>query len=96
MPPDPGATARERYDAGFAPLRRFLPYLWPAHAPELKARVLISLLLVLVAKGVQIGTTYLLSGAVQNALNMPSEIGKVHRKPTRRSIRAVDCRRQFQ
>lgn len=64
MPPDAEAVARERYDAGFAPLRRFLPYLWPAHAPELKTRVVISLVLVLVAKGVQIGTTYLLSGAV--------------------------------
>ena len=64
MASDPEGQGRERYDAGFAPLRRFLPYLWPRHAPDLRTRVVVSLLLVLVAKGVQIGTTYLLSGAV--------------------------------
>jgi len=36
----------------FAVLRRFLPYLWPAGAPGLKARVVLSLLLVLVSIGV--------------------------------------------
>ena len=34
-----------------SPLRRFLPYLWPAGEPLLKARVIIALLLVLAAKG---------------------------------------------
>ena len=34
-----------------SPLRRFLPYLWPAGEPLLKARVVIALLLVLAAKG---------------------------------------------
>ncbi len=36
---------------GFAPLRRFLPYLWPVDDPALRVRVVISLVLVLVAKG---------------------------------------------
>ncbi|WP_156680397.1 ABCB family ABC transporter ATP-binding protein/permease [Sphingomonas profundi] len=49
MPPDrPTATAMP--EQGFAILRRFVPYLWPADAPALKARVAVSLLLVLVAK----------------------------------------------
>src|ERR1700684_2729034 len=33
--------------AGFAALRRFLPYLWPKGETGLKARVVVSLLLVL-------------------------------------------------
>jgi ATP-binding cassette, subfamily B, heavy metal transporter len=37
--------------AGWAALRRFLPYLWPAGAPALRARVLVAVLLVFVAKG---------------------------------------------
>ena len=37
---------------GFAPLRRFLPYLWPRDDRVLRMRVVFSLLLVLVAKGV--------------------------------------------
>jgi len=36
---------------GFAPLRRFLPYLWPADDGALRVRVAVSLVLVLVAKG---------------------------------------------
>ena len=64
MATQPQAEPAERQEAGFAPLRRFLPYLWPAHAPDLKLRVVAALILVLVAKGVGIGTVYLLSGAV--------------------------------
>ncbi|TFI59409.1 ABC transporter ATP-binding protein/permease [Sphingomonas parva] len=37
--------------AGWSALRRFLPYLWPAGEPALRARVLIAVLLVFVAKG---------------------------------------------
>jgi ABC-type transport system involved in Fe-S cluster assembly fused permease/ATPase subunit len=36
--------------AGWAALRRFLPYLWPAGAPALRARVLLAVLLVFAAK----------------------------------------------
>ncbi len=38
-------------DPGFGPLRRFLPYLWPAGAPGLKARVVFAVILVFAAKG---------------------------------------------
>ena len=37
---------KERAEPSFAALRRFLPYLWPKGAPRLKARVVLSLLLV--------------------------------------------------
>ena len=37
-------------NAGWGTLRRFLPYLWPAGQPRLKARVIIAIILVLAAK----------------------------------------------
>ncbi|MBV9931665.1 MAG: metal ABC transporter permease, partial [Alphaproteobacteria bacterium] len=43
---NPDTTPR----AGWKALRRFLPYLWPAHAPALRARVIVAVLLVLAAK----------------------------------------------
>ncbi|MBS3962458.1 MAG: ABC transporter ATP-binding protein/permease [Sandarakinorhabdus sp.] len=54
MSPPSGHTAPEaaQGDADFATLKRFLPYLWPAGRPLLKARVVTALLLVLVAKAV--------------------------------------------
>ncbi|HEY0148167.1 MAG TPA: ABC transporter ATP-binding protein/permease [Allosphingosinicella sp.] len=36
---------------GWGALRRFLPYLWPADAPALRARVIVAVILVFVAKG---------------------------------------------
>ncbi|MBU3077083.1 ABCB family ABC transporter ATP-binding protein/permease [Sphingomonas quercus] len=54
MPPahstTPAPAPRPR--AGFAALRRFLPYLWPADAPALRARVVIALMLVIGAKAI--------------------------------------------
>ena len=45
MPPDEtNETARP--EAGWRALTRFLPYLWPAGHPKLKARVILALLLV--------------------------------------------------
>lgn len=40
-------------------LRRFLPYLWPAGRPDLKTRIICALILVLIAKGVMIGMSFL-------------------------------------
>ena len=55
----------------FATLRRFLPYLWPAGMPGLKARIVGALLLVLLSKVVQVyGAAYALKAAVDSmALN---------------------------
>ena len=50
MPPD-RPTSLANPENGLATLRRFLPYLWPADRPGLRARVVIALLLVLAAKG---------------------------------------------
>jgi ATP-binding cassette, subfamily B, heavy metal transporter len=64
MPPDP--TTRTRADQPVWPvLRRFLPYLWPAHAPALRLRVVGAMTLVLGSKLVQVfGTAYTLKYAV--------------------------------
>src|SRR5579871_984235 len=51
MPPDRANDLPRPVD-GFAALRRFIPYLWPADAPALRARVVLSLLLVLLSKAV--------------------------------------------
>jgi ABC-type transport system involved in Fe-S cluster assembly fused permease/ATPase subunit len=44
-PSDPGNP-----EQGFATLRRFLPYLWPANEPGLRMRVVVAMVLVLAAK----------------------------------------------
>src|SRR3954452_25066830 len=51
MPPDRPQDLPRPVN-GFAALRRFIPYLWPADAPALRARVVLSLLLVLLSKAV--------------------------------------------
>jgi ATP-binding cassette, subfamily B, heavy metal transporter len=45
-------------------MRRFLPYLWPAGEPGLKARVVVAFLLVLLAKGVSLSTGFVYKGAI--------------------------------
>ena len=50
-----------------ATLRRFLPYLWPAGAPGLKARIIAALLLVVASKLVQVyGAPFALQGAIDS------------------------------
>jgi ATP-binding cassette subfamily B protein len=64
MPPDTApATGGER--PLFATLARFLPYLWPAGQPGLKARIIGALVLVVLSKVVQVyGAAYALKVAV--------------------------------
>ena len=50
--------------AGWSAMRRFLPYLWPAGEPRLKARVVIAFLLVLLAKGISLSTGFVYKGAI--------------------------------
>jgi ATP-binding cassette subfamily B protein len=52
--------------AGWSTLRRFLPYLWPADAPALRARVVASFLLVLVSIAI---TTLIMPLAFGEAVN---------------------------
>ena len=49
---------------GWTTLRRFLPYLWPDHAPALRARVVIAVILVLLAKGVSLSTGFVYKAAI--------------------------------
>jgi ATP-binding cassette, subfamily B, heavy metal transporter len=50
--------------AGWGTLRRFLPYLWPAGEPGLKARVVAAVLLVLAAKGATLTMPFAYKAAV--------------------------------
>jgi len=64
MPPS-SATTTEKPKAGFATLRRFLPYLWPAGQFGIKARIIGAMLFVLGSKLVQVyGAPFALQGAV--------------------------------
>ncbi len=65
MPPDTATHDPGAREHGFATLRRFLPYLWPAGAAGLKARILTAFACVLLSKVVQVyGAPFALQGAV--------------------------------
>ncbi|HWL47307.1 MAG TPA: ABC transporter ATP-binding protein/permease [Sphingomonadaceae bacterium] len=49
---------------GLATLRRFLPYLWPADRPGLRARVVAALVLVLAAKGASLAMPFAYKEAI--------------------------------
>ncbi|MGZ8351128.1 MAG: ABC transporter transmembrane domain-containing protein, partial [Allosphingosinicella sp.] len=57
-------TTKAPGDPGWGVLRRFLPYLWPAGQGALKARVVIALVLVLLAKAVTLGTGFIYAAAI--------------------------------
>jgi|KBSSwiStaDraftv2_1062776.scaffolds.fasta_scaffold14576_10 ABC-type transport system involved in Fe-S cluster assembly fused permease/ATPase subunit len=61
---DHTAPAQRRSNAGFRVLWRFLPMLWPKGEAELKARVIIAVLLVLAGKAVTLLGPYALKLAV--------------------------------
>ncbi len=56
--PPPGAKA------DFSTLRRFLPYLWPAGRPDLRIRVAIAMVLVLVAKSTLLVMPFAFKGII--------------------------------
>ncbi len=67
MPPDLPGTMETRTDVGFASLRRFLPYLWPADAPALRLRIVVAMLLVVASKLVQVyGAPFALQKAIDH------------------------------
>ncbi|HEY0111856.1 MAG TPA: ABC transporter ATP-binding protein/permease [Allosphingosinicella sp.] len=49
---------------GWGALLRFLPFLWPKGQPRLRARVVIAVFLVLVAKGVSLSTGFVYKAAI--------------------------------
>jgi ABC-type transport system involved in Fe-S cluster assembly fused permease/ATPase subunit len=64
MPPDTYTSTRA--DQPLLPtLRRFLPFLWPAGQPKLKARIVVAMLLVIASKLIQVfGAAFTLKYAV--------------------------------
>jgi ABC-type transport system involved in Fe-S cluster assembly fused permease/ATPase subunit len=50
--------------AGWASLRRFLPYLWPKGEPGLRARVVLAVVLVFIAKGATLGMPFAYKAAI--------------------------------
>lgn len=63
--PEDRAEGGGRADAdGLSTLRRFLPYLWPADAPGLRARLLIALALVLLAKAITLAMPFAYKGVI--------------------------------
>ena len=53
-PTDTSSDKEPHTPEGWQTLRRFLPYLWPADRTDLRIRIVLALLLVLVAKGVML------------------------------------------
>jgi ABC-type transport system involved in Fe-S cluster assembly fused permease/ATPase subunit len=51
-------------NADFGTLRRFIPYLWPAGEPMLRARVVMAMLLVLMAKSTGLVMPFAFKGAI--------------------------------
>jgi ATP-binding cassette subfamily B protein len=70
---DAATEPKSRTEPGLAVLRRFLPYLWPAGEPALKARVLLSLSLVLVSICVTTLVMPLAFGAAVNRMTAGME-----------------------
>lgn len=67
MPPDtaqPAATPNRAEPPMLQTLRRFLPYLWPAHAPQLKVRIVAAAVIVLVSKAIQLSLGFLFGAAI--------------------------------
>ncbi|WP_026009377.1 ABCB family ABC transporter ATP-binding protein/permease [Sphingomonas sp. HT-1] len=72
MPPETLSSAPERPMLGT--MKRFLPYLWPRHAPGLRVRIVLALLLVLCSKLVQVyGAPFALQGAIDRMASGPRD-----------------------
>jgi ATP-binding cassette subfamily B protein len=63
MPPAADAPVAS-VENGFAALRRFLPYLWPADRPQLRLRVAVAMMLVIASKAITLAMPFAYSGAI--------------------------------
>ena len=63
MPQD-SSSASTIDRAGWAEVRRFLPYLWPKQHPELRWRIMVAAFFVLIAKAVVLTLPFAYAGAV--------------------------------
>ena len=75
MPPDDDDTRPPPDYDGWATLRRFLPYLWPAGRPDLRARIVGAMVLVLLAKGVTLATPLAMKRVVDTMAAPETGIG---------------------
>jgi len=67
MPPTASPHAKSPEPPLWPMLRRFLPYLWPKDQPGLRIRIILSLLLIVASKLVQVyGAPYALQGVVND------------------------------
>lgn len=72
MPPETSSAKLDR--PIFGTMKRFLPYLWPRHAPGLRVRIVLALLLVLCSKLVQVyGAPFALQGAIDRMASGPRD-----------------------
>ncbi|MFN2099827.1 ABCB family ABC transporter ATP-binding protein/permease [Altererythrobacter sp. MF3-039] len=71
MPPDKPTDIPDNHD-GWATLKRFLPYLWPKDAPNLRRRIVIALFFVLLAKATILSLPFAYKYAV-DAMATPSD-----------------------
>jgi ATP-binding cassette, subfamily B, heavy metal transporter len=63
-------------DPGWAPIRRFLPYLWPAGEGALKARVILAMVMVFIAKGATLTMPFAYKWAIDRmAPGMEAAVG---------------------
>ncbi len=56
--------SRAKQSSNMRTVRKVIPYLWPADQPWVKRRVVISLVLLLVAKLIAVGTPFFYKAAV--------------------------------
>ena len=90
MPPDAATPAPADHDS-WATLRRFLPYLWPEDRADLKWRIGIALVLVLIAKAIVLATPL----AMKRVVDTMAADGASMDWTTRETRAAVVHRRRF-
>jgi ATP-binding cassette subfamily B protein len=74
LPTDDPSSLKARDVDGWGTLRRFLPYLWPAGRPDLKARIIGALALVLLTKAVILATPLAMKRLVDTMANPGNEM----------------------
>ena len=73
---DPASAPPRGHRADFATLRTLLPYLWPAHEPGIRARVVGAVVLLVGAKAANVVVPVLFKHAV-DALSQPAGLAVV-------------------
>ena len=71
MPPDTAINDPNADPEGWATIRRFLPYLWPADKPQLKRRIVGAMLFVLLAKSTTLALPFAYKKAI-DAMTTPA------------------------